>query len=101
MTRRISRFIAGDDVPPPGLGFTTVTGNNPGLANWPAGTTALSSVDVAEVGVREAAPTVTVDSGMKPVPVILNVVSGLPKLTILGEMEVTTGIGLLTVSVKF
>jgi hypothetical protein len=91
------RFVA-FDVPPPGLGVTTVTGNVPAVVSWAAGITAVNCAELAKVVTSEVPLSCTVDCGVKLVPVTVSVVSVLPASTVGGEMESRTGTGLMTVT---
>jgi hypothetical protein len=91
------RFTA-FEVPPPGLGVTTVTAKVPALASCAAGITAINCVALPKLVVSALPPSFTVDCCAKPVPVTVSVVSGLPALTVEGEMEPRVGAGLTTVT---
>ena len=85
------------DVPPPGLGFTTVTEAGPAVAMSGAGTVAVSCVEETNVVVREVPPQRTVEVETKFVPVTVNVKPVLPAVTQLGLIEVVVGSRLLMV----
>jgi hypothetical protein len=92
------RFVA-FEVPPPGLGVTTVTGKLPALVNWAAGTRAVSWVELTKLVASDVPLSSTVDCGVKLVPVTVRVVSLLPASTVAGEMELRVGAGLTMVTV--
>jgi hypothetical protein len=92
------RFVA-FEVPPPGLGVTTVTGKLPALVNWAAGATAVNWVELTKLVASDVPLSSTVDCGVKLVPVTVNVVSGLPASTVAGKMELRVGSGLTMVAV--
>jgi hypothetical protein len=96
-TTTMVRFVV-FDVPPPGLGVTTVTGNVPAVVSWAAGATAVNWVELRKVVATEVPLSCTADCGVKLVPVTVNVVSVLPESTVGGEMELRTGTGLMTVT---
>ena len=76
------------DVPPPGLGFTTVTDTVPAVATREAGTVTVSCVEEEDVGVRLVPPKLTTEPETKLVPVTVNVKSMLPAVTQFGLIEV-------------
>ena len=88
------------DVPPPGLGFTTVTDAVPAVATREAGTAAVSCVEETNVVVREAPFQRTVEVERKFVPVTVKVNWGPPAVAQVGLIEVVVGSGLLIVKVK-
>ena len=88
------------DVPPPGLGFTTVTDTVPAVATREAGTVTVSCVEEEDVGVRLVPPKLTTEPEMKLVPVTVNVKSVLPAVAQFGLIEVVVGIGLLMVIIS-
>ena len=55
----------------------------------------MREVEVCDSTPTAFAPKLTVDAGMKPVPVIVSVVVGAPAITLDGESDVTTGDTLL------
>ncbi len=79
------------DVPPPGLGFTTVTDTVPAVATREAGTVTVSCVEEEDVGVRLVPPKLTTEPETKLVPVTVNVKSMLPAVTQFGLIEVVVG----------
>jgi hypothetical protein len=81
------------DVPPPGAGFTTVTGNVPVAATSPAGMIAVSSVEEANVVVAATPLKSMAEFEMKFVPSTVIVKSGLPTAVEVGLIEVTAGTG--------
>jgi hypothetical protein len=87
------------DVPPPGLGFTTVMDAVPAVATRDAGTMAVSCVEETKV-VASAVPfqfTVEVETNL--VPFTVKVKSALPAVIQVGLIEVVVGTGLLIVNV--
>ena len=87
------------DVPPPGLGLTTVTDAVPAVATREAGTVAVSWVEETKV-VASAVPfqfTVEVETNL--VPFTVKVKSALPAAVQVGLIEVVVGTGLLIVNV--
>jgi len=87
--------VCGADVPPPGVGVTTVMMAVPTAARSAAGITAVSWVVFTKVVVRAVVLKSTVAPFTKPLPVRVRVVLGLPKGTEVGLMEVSTGTGLM------
>jgi hypothetical protein len=95
------------DVPPPGVGFTTVTVAVPAVAMRLAGTEAVNFVPLTYV-VRSTSvtlsnvPTVhrTVEVETKFVPVTVRVKAAPPAVALGGESEVAVGNGLLMVKVR-
>ena len=88
------------DVPPPGLGFTTVTDTVPAVATREAGTVTVSCVEEEDVGVRLVPPKLTTEPETNLVPVTVNVKSVLPAVAQFGLIEVVVGIGLLMVIIS-
>jgi hypothetical protein len=87
------------DVPPPGLGFTTVMDAVPEVATREAGTVAVSWVEETKV-VASAVPfqfTVEVETNL--VPFTVKVKSALPAVIQVGLIDVVVGTGLLIVNV--
>jgi hypothetical protein len=68
------------------------------VVNRAAGITAVNCVALAKVVGSEPPPSFTVVCGVKPVPVTVSGVSGLPASTTVGEIEVKVGAGLTTVT---
>jgi hypothetical protein len=85
------------DVPPPGLGFTTVIDTVPAVATREAGTVTVSCVGEEDVGVRLVPPNLTTEPETKLVPVTVRVKSALPAVTQFGLIEVVVGTALLMV----
>ena len=79
------------DVPPPGVGFTTVTEAVPGDATSAAVTVAVSCVEETNVVASVVAFHFTVEVETKLVPVTVNVKSMLPAVTQFGLIEVVVG----------
>ena len=85
-------------VPPPGKGVKTVTGTVPAVDTFVAGTTAVNWVGLIKV-VTSAAPFQFITEPLiKSVPVTVNVNEALPAMAVLGLIEVSTGGGLLTIT---
>jgi hypothetical protein len=88
------------DVPPPGVGFITVTAAIPAVAMSLAGTEAVNSVSLTYVVVSPVPFHCTVELEMKFVPVTVRVNAAPPAVALEGESEVTSGLGLLIVKVS-
>jgi hypothetical protein len=87
------------DVPPPGVGLTTVTVGDPPVATFAVGTAADSDVLLLNV-VTSAVPfQSTVEVLTKPLPVTESENPDWPAVKEFGEMDVSVGVGLLTVNV--
>lgn len=87
------------DVPPPGAGLVTVTGNVPALPMSAAVIDAVSCVALTKVVVRAAPLKFTTEVDTKFVPFTVSVNPALPAVALLGESEVIVGAGLLMVNV--
>jgi hypothetical protein len=87
------------EVPPPGAEFATVTERVPGEATSLAGMAALSWVLLTKVVVRLEPLTWTTDPLTKFVPFTVRLKAELPAVTVLGEMLLSDGTGLLTVKI--
>ena len=87
------------DVPPPGVGFTTVIGAVPAVTISPAVITAVTVVEEIKVVVRAEPLKSTVDDALKFVPVMARVNCAPPATVEVGEIEIVVGTGLLTVKV--
>ena len=81
------------EVPPPGLGFTTVTGAVPAAATFAAGTVAMSCVEETNVVVRATPFQLTFELAMKLLPFTVKVNWALPAMVELGLIEVVAGTG--------
>jgi len=92
--------ILGADVPPPGPGFVTVTWIVPAVAMSAAEIAAVSWVLLENVVVRGDPFQFTTEVVTKPEPFTVSVKPGPPAVALLGEMEVTFGLGLLIVNVS-
>ena len=86
--------VCGFEVPPPGVGFTTVTDAVPAVATFAAGTIAVSCVEETNVVVRGEPFQLTVEVETKLVPFTVNVNPPLPAVVELGLIEVVVGTGL-------
>jgi hypothetical protein len=87
------------DVPPPGVGFTTVMEAVPPVAIRDAGTVAVSCVEETNVVVSAVAFHFTVEVETKFVPLTVKVNCGLPAVAQVGLIAVVVGTGLLMVNV--
>jgi hypothetical protein len=87
------------EVPPPGVGFTTVMEAVPAAAISDAGTVAVSCVEETNVVAREVPPQRTVEVETKFVPVTVTVNWGPPAVAQAGLIAVVVGTGLLMVNV--
>jgi hypothetical protein len=87
------------DVPPPGVGFRTVTEKFPVAETSLAKICACSCVLLTYVVVRLLPAQRTTDELLKFVPVALRVNAPLPTAAVLGLIELSVGDGLLTVNV--
>ena len=85
------------DVPPPGLGFTTVMDAVPAVATRDAGTVAVSCVEETKLVARGAPFQFTVEVETNLVPFTVKVKSALPAVVQVGLIEVVVGTGLLMV----
>jgi hypothetical protein len=88
------------DVPPPGAGLNTVTLAVPAAAMSLAGIAAVTCVVLKYVVVRLDPFQRTTDELTKPDPFTVSVNAGPPGVALLGESEVSAGMGLLIVSVR-
>src|SRR4051812_12266743 len=82
-------------LPPPGAGFVTVTATCPAVVSSDAGILTTSDVPLCDEIVMGVSPKLTVDDGMKFVPVIVNEVVGDPAGRLNGKRLLTVGTGLL------
>ena len=87
------------DVPPPGLGVTTVMDAVPAVVRSLAGMTAVSCVALTKLVVNAAPLKSATDVLTKLIPVSVMVVFGAPTVAEVGLMPVSVGIGLLMVKV--
>ena len=87
------------DVPPPGVGFVTVTAGVPALATSPARIAAVSCVALTKVVVRALPPKFTTEVEVKFVPFTVRDSAPLPAATPVGESVVIVGTKLFTVTV--
>jgi hypothetical protein len=85
------------DVPPPGLGFTTVMDAVPAVATRDADTVAVSCVEETKLVARAAPFQFTVEVETNLVPFTVKVKSALPAVIQVGLIEVVVGTGLLMV----
>jgi hypothetical protein len=88
------------DVPPPGVGFFTVTAAIPPVAMSLAGTDAVNSVPLTYVVVSPAPCHPTIEVETKFVPVTVRVNAAPPAVALDGESEARVGAGLLIVNVR-
>src|SRR3954469_8517750 len=82
-------------MPPPGAGFVTVTVTCPAVVSSDAGILTTSDVPLCDEIATGVSPKVTVDAGMKFVPVIVNEVVGDPAGRLDGERLLAVGAGLV------
>src|SRR5437016_934345 len=82
------------EVPPPGVGLTTVTDAVPAVATFAAGTIAVSLIEETNVVVRAEPFQLTFELEMKLVPFTVKVNWALPAMVELGLIEVVVGTGL-------
>jgi hypothetical protein len=88
------------DVPPPGVGFTTVTDAVPAVAMSLAGTVAVNSVALTYFVASPVPFHFTVEVETKFVPATVRVNAAPPAVALEGESEVGVGDGLLMVKVS-
>jgi hypothetical protein len=86
------KFIA-LEVPPPGMGFVTVTAGVPTEAMAAAGIAAVNCVELTNVVVRAVPPKVTIEPAMKFVPLIVSVKAAAPTGAVFGEIVAIVGAG--------
>ena len=89
--------FAEDDVPPPGAGFVTVTGNMPPVARSVARIDAVTFVALTNVVVSALPLKFTTAPLTKPVPFTVSVNPAPPSVVFVGETELIVGGGLFTV----
>jgi hypothetical protein len=89
------------DVPPPGAGFVTVTGNVPAVEISLARIAAVICVALTKVVARALPLKFTTDVDTNPVPFTVNVNAAPPVAAFGGESVVITGVGARFVSEKF
>jgi hypothetical protein len=87
-------------VPPPGVGFLTVTLADPVLATSLAGTCAVICVALTKVVIRAAPFQLTTDVPTKLLPFTVTVNDAPPALALAGESELIVGTGLLIGNVQ-
>ncbi len=88
--------VAGAEVPPPGVGFATVTCTVAPLLMEFAATEACSCVLLTKVVVSAVPFHITTDEDTKPEPFTVRVVAEVPAARDVGEVEDTTGAGFTT-----
>src|SRR5256886_1474533 len=91
--------VCGLDVPPPGAGVNAVTEAVPAVAMSAVVICAVSCVLLPNVVARWLPFHCTMDELMKFVPVSASVKAASPATTLLGEIELSVGAGLLIVNV--
>lgn len=91
--------VCGLEVPPPGVGFATVTDAVPVAFTSAARIVAVTWVDETNVVVRDVPFQFTTEVFTKFVPFTVSVKSELPAAMEMGEMEVVVGAGFRTVNV--
>ena len=82
------------EVPPPGVGLTTVTFALPAVVRLEAGTIAVSCEALTYVVVNLAPSQLKVEPGTKSLPDTVNVKSPLPLAALVGDIDVIDGSGL-------
>ena len=87
------------DVPPPGVGFVTLTVAVPAVAISAAVIAAVNCVALTSVVVLAAPLNFTTDVDTNPVPLTVRVKAAPPAVALVGESEVAVGAGLLMVKV--
>jgi hypothetical protein len=87
------------DVPPPGVGFTTMTDAVPASAMSAAVIVTVTVVEETKVVLRAEPFQSAVDDALKFVPVMVSVKLFPPAVVDVGEILVVVGTGLLTVSI--
>src|SRR3990172_531392 len=87
------------DVPPPGKGLKTVIENVPALVTSPAGICAVICVLLTNMVSRASPLKFTTELLLNPVPFTVSVKALPDAVTVVGEMVVKTGTGLLIVKV--
>jgi 3,4-dihydroxy-2-butanone 4-phosphate synthase len=85
------------EIPPPGAGFVTVTGNVPAAAISAAVIAAVICVPLTNVVVRAFPLNFTAEAATNPVPFTVNVNAAPPAVALAGESVVMVGTGLFTV----
>lgn len=80
-----------DDLPPPGIGFSTEIEAHPSVVRSAAGTVADSCVLVTKLVARGVPLNSTVESLLKPDPFTVITVSVEPLAMVVGEIEEMTG----------
>src|SRR5439155_320716 len=91
--------VCAAEVPPPGVGVTTVTCGVPAAATSAAAMAAVSCVALTKVVVRAAPSQRTVEPLTKLVPVTVSVRAALPADVLVGDSVESVGEGLLTLNV--
>ena len=87
------------DVPPPGVGFVTVTVAEPAVAISAAVTAAVNCVALTKVVVLAAPLNFTTEADTKPVPFTVRAKAAPPAVALVGERDVSVTAGLLMVKV--
>jgi hypothetical protein len=87
------------EVPPPGVGLTTVIGKVPAVFTSPARIAAVSCVELTNVVVRAVPLKSTTDEAMNPVPFTVIVNAPEPNIALVGAIELSVGAGLFTLNV--
>jgi len=88
------------DVPPAGVGFTTVTVAVPDVPRSALVIAAVSSVELENVVLRGELFHCTTDVGVKPLPVTVRVKFEPPSGSVLGEIALSDGTGLSIVKLN-
>jgi len=93
--------LAAADVPPPGAGLVTATGNVPPVAISAAVMAAVNWVALINVVVVAVPLNFTLAPLTNPVPFTVNVNAALPAVALAGASPVIVGAGLLIVNIRF
>jgi len=87
------------EVPPPGVGLTTVIANVPPVTRSAVKTKAVTVEDDTKDVARGLPSNWTVEDATNPVPVTVMTKTGSPAVFVFGEIELVVGTGLLTAKV--
>src|SRR3989454_551024 len=96
----LTENVCAADVPPPGVGVSTVTGRLAAVAMSAAAIAAVNWVALTKVVVRAAPFQRTVEPLVKPVPLTVSVKAAPPTCALVGDRLETVGTGLLIENVN-
>src|SRR3989454_1016756 len=96
----LTENVCAADVPPPGVGVSTVTGTLAAVAMSAAAIAAVNWVALTKVVVRAAPFQRTVEPLVKPVPLTVSVKAAPPTCALVGDRLETVGTGLLIENVN-